>query len=48
MARMNANQLRNFAIWLIIVLSLLGLFILFNNPGQRTTSQDIRTAPSAL
>src|ERR1700741_2477730 len=36
----NAN-LRNFALWVIIVLLLLALFTLFQNPGQRTTSQDI-------
>ncbi len=38
--QMNAN-LRNFALWVIIVLLLLALFTLFQNPGQRTTSQDI-------
>src|SRR4249919_4247717 len=38
--RMNAN-LRNFALWVIIILLLLALFTLFNNPGQRTTAQDI-------
>src|SRR5215475_6266469 len=37
---MNAN-LRNFALWVIIVLLLLALFTLFNNPGQRTTAQVI-------
>src|ERR1700675_4784158 len=37
---MNAN-LRNFALWVIIVLLLLALFTLFQNPGQRTSSQDI-------
>ncbi|HVX99785.1 MAG TPA: ATP-dependent zinc metalloprotease FtsH [Pseudorhodoplanes sp.] len=37
---MNAN-LRNFALWVIIVLLLLALFTLFQNPAQRTTSQDI-------
>ena len=37
---MNAN-LRNFALWVIIVLLLLALFTLFQNPGQRTNSQDI-------
>src|SRR5712664_2911118 len=37
---MKAN-LRNFALWVIIVLLLLALFTLFQNPGQRTTSQDI-------
>src|SRR5665213_3041591 len=37
---MNAN-LRNFALWVIIVLLLLALFTLFQNPSQRTSSQDI-------
>src|SRR6201988_1527134 len=37
---MNAN-LRNFAIWVIIGLLLLALFTLFQNPGQRASSQDI-------
>ncbi|HJY17438.1 MAG TPA: ATP-dependent metallopeptidase FtsH/Yme1/Tma family protein, partial [Xanthobacteraceae bacterium] len=37
---MNAN-LRNFALWVIIVLLLLALFTLFQNPGQHTTAQDI-------
>ncbi|MFL5060004.1 MAG: ATP-dependent metallopeptidase FtsH/Yme1/Tma family protein, partial [Xanthobacteraceae bacterium] len=37
---MNAN-LRNFALWVIIVLFLLALFTLFQNPSQRTTSHDI-------
>jgi cell division protease FtsH len=37
---MNAN-LRNFALWVIIVLLLLALFTLFQNPGQHTSSQDI-------
>src|SRR2546428_11847123 len=37
---MSAN-LRNFALWVIIVLLLLALFTLFQNPGQRTSSQDI-------
>jgi len=37
---MNAN-LRNFALWVIIVLMLLALFTLFQNPGQRAASQDI-------
>src|SRR3990170_3167506 len=37
---MNAN-LRNLALWVIIVLLLLALFTLFQNPSQRTTSQDI-------
>ncbi len=38
--KLNAN-LRNFALWVIIVLLLLALFTLFQNPGQHTTSQDI-------
>jgi cell division protease FtsH len=38
---MNAN-LRNFALWVIIVLLLLALFTLFQNPGsQRTNTSDI-------
>jgi cell division protease FtsH len=37
---MNAN-LRNFALWVIIVLLLLALFTLFQNPGTRSTSTDI-------
>src|SRR5437879_12977226 len=37
---MHAN-LRNFALWVIIVLLLLALFTLFQNPGQRTTQQEI-------
>ena len=37
---MNAN-LRNFGLWVIIVLLLLALFTLFQNPAQRTSSQDI-------
>ena len=37
---MNAN-LRNFALWVIIVLLLLALFTLFQNPGQRASTQDI-------
>ena len=37
---MNAN-LRNFALWVIIVLLLLALFTLFQNPGQRTSSTDV-------
>jgi cell division protease FtsH len=37
---MNAN-LRNFALWVIIVLLLLALFSLFQNPSQRTVSNDI-------
>src|SRR3974377_2524950 len=37
---MNANH-RNFDLWGIIVLLLVSLFTLFQNPGQPTTSQDI-------
>jgi len=37
---MNAN-LRNFALWVIIVLLLLSLFTLFQNPGRRTDAPDI-------
>src|SRR5437763_416805 len=37
---MNAN-LRNFALWVIIVLLLLALFTLFQNPGTRTSATDI-------
>src|SRR5690606_8725778 len=37
---MNAN-LRNFALWVIIVLLLLALFTLFQNPGQRSATQAI-------
>jgi cell division protease FtsH len=37
---MNAN-LRNFAVWVVIVLLLLALFSLFQNPGQRTITNDI-------
>ena len=37
---MNAN-LRNFALWVIIVLLLLALFTVFQNPGQKSPSQDI-------
>ena len=37
---MNAN-LRNFALWVIIVLLLLALFTVFQNPSQRTPTQDI-------
>ncbi|WP_347263466.1 ATP-dependent zinc metalloprotease FtsH [Nitrobacter sp.] len=37
---MNANM-RNFALWVIIVLLLLALFTLFQNPGHHTTAQDI-------
>jgi cell division protease FtsH len=34
-------NLRNFALWVIIVLLLLALFTLFQNPGSRPTGQDI-------
>src|ERR1041384_530240 len=37
---MNAN-LRNFALWVIIVLLLLALFTLFQNPGTRSSAADI-------
>ena len=37
---MNAN-LRNFALWVIIVLLVLALFTLFQSPSQRQASQDI-------
>jgi cell division protease FtsH len=37
---MNAN-LRNFALWVIIVLLLLALFTLFQNPGQHSPSSEI-------
>jgi cell division protease FtsH len=37
---MNEN-LRNFALWVIIVLLVLALITLFQNPGQRTSDQDI-------
>jgi cell division protease FtsH len=37
---MNAN-LRNFALWAIIVLLLVALFALFQTPSQRTSAQDI-------
>jgi cell division protease FtsH len=37
---MNAN-LRNFALWVIIVLLLLALFSLFQNPSQRQMTNDI-------
>ncbi|MBO0752329.1 MAG: ATP-dependent zinc metalloprotease FtsH [Bradyrhizobiaceae bacterium] len=37
---MNAN-LRNFALWVIIVLLLLALFTVFQNPSQRSVTQDI-------
>jgi cell division protease FtsH len=37
---MNAN-LRNFALWVIIVLLVLALFTLFQNPNQRQAAQDI-------
>ena len=37
---MNAH-FRNFALWVIIILLLLALFTLFQNPGQRAASTDI-------
>src|SRR5690606_6945657 len=37
---MNTN-LRNFALWVIIVLLLLALFTLFQSPTQRQSAQDI-------
>src|SRR5437773_2843608 len=37
---MNAN-LRNFALWVIIVLLLLALFTVFQSPSQRPNAQDI-------
>ena len=37
---MNSN-LRNFALWVIIVLLLLALFALFQNPGQKSSAQNI-------
>ncbi len=37
---MNAH-LRNFALWVIIILLLLALFTLFQNPSQHTASSDI-------
>src|ERR1044072_4906162 len=37
---MNPN-LRNFALWVIIVLLLLALFTLFQNPGTRSSAADI-------
>jgi cell division protease FtsH len=37
---MNPNY-RNFALWVIIVLLLLALFTLFQNPGQRAAANDI-------
>ncbi len=42
---MNAN-LRNFALWVIIVLLLLALFTLFQNPGQRASSPGHRLLPA--
>jgi cell division protease FtsH len=36
-----STNLRNFALWVIIVLLLLALFTLFQSPGPRTASQDI-------
>jgi cell division protease FtsH len=36
-----SGQLRNFALWVIIVLLLLALFTLFQNPAQRSAAQEI-------
>jgi len=35
------NNLRNFALWVIIVLLLLALFTLFQSPSQRQATQEI-------
>jgi cell division protease FtsH len=37
---MNPN-FRNFALWVIIILLVVALVMLFQNPGQRVPSQDI-------
>ena len=37
---MNPN-FRNFALWVIIFLLVVALVMLFQNPGQKTTSQEI-------
>ena len=37
---MNPN-FRNFALWVIIILLVVALVMLFQNPGQRAASQDI-------
>ena len=42
---MNAN-LRNFALWFIIVMLLLALFTLFQSPGQRS-GQGVDGFPNA-
>src|SRR5262245_43118183 len=34
-------DIRNFVIWVGIVLLMLGVFTLFQDPGQRTVSQEI-------
>ena len=34
-------KLRNFALWVIIILLLVALFAVFQNPARRTTDQDI-------
>src|SRR4030088_1719426 len=39
-AKMNPN-FRNFALWVIIILLVVALVMLFQNPGQRVPSQDI-------
>jgi cell division protease FtsH len=36
-----SENLRNIALWVIIFLLLVALFALFQNPGQRTSDQDI-------
>lgn len=36
-----STHLRNFGLWVIIVLLLLGLFTLFQNPSSRTVGQEI-------
>jgi len=36
-----SDSLRNFAMWVIIILLLLALFTLFQNPGARTSAPDI-------
>ena len=38
--KMNPN-FRNFALWVIIILLVVALVMLFQNPGQRVPSQDI-------
>src|SRR6202011_1147949 len=38
--KMNPN-FRNFALWVIVILLVVALVMLFQNPGQRVPSQDI-------